>query len=71
MLGERGRGSELEDIWRCPAKLASGGFVGDLTVFDVGGNRYRLIAYIQYQRGNVLIKNILTHKEFDEGAWKR
>ena len=49
----------------------SADFVGDLTVFDVGGNTYRLIAYIQYQRGNVLIKNILTHKEFDEGAWKR
>lgn len=47
------------------------GFVGDLTVFDVGGNKYRVIAFVHYRRSVVYIKDVLTHKEYDKGAWKR
>ena len=46
-------------------------FVEDLVVFDVGGNKYRLIAFVHYRRQAVFIKNILTHKDYDTGAWKR
>lgn len=45
--------------------------VDELTVFDIGGNKYRLIAAIHYNRRKVYIRHVLTHSEYDRGAWKR
>lgn len=44
--------------------------VGDLIVFNIGGNKYRLITSIHFNRGKVYIRYVLTHKEYDKGAWK-
>lgn len=44
--------------------------VGKLTVFNIGGNKARLIAAIHYNRQRVYIRTILTHAEYDEGKWK-
>jgi mRNA interferase HigB len=44
--------------------------VGKLTVFNVGGNRVRLIAAIHYNRRRLYIRAVLTHAEYDEGKWK-
>ncbi|MDP1612354.1 MAG: type II toxin-antitoxin system HigB family toxin [Sulfuritalea sp.] len=44
--------------------------VGDLAVFDIGGNKYRLIAYIRFEKQIVYIKAVLTHRGYDKGAWK-
>ena len=44
--------------------------VGDLAVFDIGGNKYRLIAYIRFEKQIIYIKVVLTHTEYDKGAWK-
>lgn len=44
--------------------------VGELTVFDIGGNKYRLIAYIRFARQIVYIKAVLTHRDYDKGAWQ-
>lgn len=41
------------------------------TIFDVGGNKYRLIALIDYKRQTVLITHVLTHAEYDKGNWKK
>ncbi len=45
--------------------------VGDLVVFNIAGNKYRLIASIHFNRNKVYVRNILTHREYDKGAWKR
>jgi mRNA interferase HigB len=45
--------------------------VGDLIVFNIGGNKYRLIASIHFNRGKVYIRHVLTHEEYDRGAWKQ
>ena len=34
-------------------------------VFNVGGNKYRLIAFVSYPKGKVYIQHVLTHKEYD------
>jgi len=45
--------------------------VGEQYVFDIGGNKLRLIAYIHFNRGKVYITHILSHKEYDKNQWKR
>lgn len=44
--------------------------VGDKTVFNIKGNNYRLIVHIRYDTGIIYIKNLLTHADYDKGAWK-
>jgi mRNA interferase HigB len=44
--------------------------VGECTVFNIGGNKYRLITAIHYNRQRVFIIHVLTHKEYDKGKWK-
>ena len=44
--------------------------VGKLTVFNIGGNKIRLIAAIHYNRRKVYIRAVLTHREYDEENWK-
>ena len=44
--------------------------VGNCVVFNVGGNKFRLIAKIAFRRQIVYVRFILTHKEYDKEAWK-
>lgn len=44
--------------------------VGKFTVFDIGGNKYRLVAAIHYSRKKVYIRHVLTHSEYDPDKWK-
>ncbi|AGA28214.1 type II toxin-antitoxin system HigB family toxin [Singulisphaera acidiphila] len=44
--------------------------VGDLTVFNIGENRYRLIVAVHTNRGKVFVRHVLTHPEYDRGQWK-
>ncbi len=41
-----------------------------LTVFNISGNKYRLIARIRYDYDLVNIRVVLTHAEYDKGKWK-
>jgi mRNA interferase HigB len=58
--------------WRNPgdlkASFAAASFVGDLTVFNVGGNNYRIVAFVHYRKQIVYVKRIGTHKEY--GKWE-
>jgi len=46
-------------------------FVAPHIVFDIGGNKYRLAAEIHFRKRVLFIRDILTHKEYERGAWKR
>ena len=50
--------------------LSTADKVGDLIVFNIGGNKYWLIAAIHFNRRKVYIRHVLTHAEYDKGAWK-
>ncbi|MBV8780591.1 MAG: type II toxin-antitoxin system HigB family toxin [Phycisphaerae bacterium] len=39
-------------------------------VFDIGGNKYRIIAKVSYEKQKLYILRILTHSEYDTNAWK-
>jgi mRNA interferase HigB len=41
-------------------------FVADnRLIFDIGGNKYRLVVHVAYRFKRVLVKFIGTHKEYD------
>jgi len=44
--------------------------VGACTVFNIGGNKYRLITKINYRSQVVYIRCVLTHPEYSRGGWK-
>ncbi|CAN5756902.1 type II toxin-antitoxin system HigB family toxin [soil metagenome] len=44
--------------------------VGVCTIFNIGGNKYRLITKIYYPNKKVLIRFVLTHKEYDKKPYK-
>ena len=44
--------------------------VGKLTVFNIGGNKVRLIVAIHYNRKKIYIRAVLTHAEYDENRWR-
>ena len=39
-------------------------------VFNIGGNKYRLVAAIHYNTGRVYILRIFTHVQYDRDPWK-
>ncbi len=57
--------------WASPAEIkrqfgSTVDFVGDnRVIFDLGGNKYRLIVHVSYVFGRVLVKFIGTHSEYD------
>jgi mRNA interferase HigB len=60
--------------WKNPAEMKATFRAADIvetrTVFDIGGNNYRLIAFVHYRAQIVYIKDVLTHAEYDRGDWK-
>ncbi|SMH58861.1 MULTISPECIES: type II toxin-antitoxin system HigB family toxin [Cyanophyceae] len=44
--------------------------VGNFTVFNIKGNKYRLIVGIDYPSQTVYYKYFLTHAEYDKDTWK-
>ncbi|MCP5109742.1 MAG: type II toxin-antitoxin system HigB family toxin [bacterium] len=45
--------------------------VGDVLIFNIRGNRYRLITRVSYQAGRLYVKGLLTHSEYDRKEWMK
>ncbi len=46
-------------------------YVDGFIVFNISGNKYRLIAAIHFNTKKVYIRDILTHKEYDKNKWRK
>lgn len=44
--------------------------VSGFLVFNIGGNKYRLVVGVDFRRHSLFIRAVLTHAEYDEGDWK-
>ena len=60
--------------WRNFAELradfGSADQVGRRTAFHIGGNKYRLIARVNYRNQRLFILQIMKHVEYMKGEWK-
>ena len=50
--------------------FGSADYVKPHTVFNIGGNKYRLISLVDYELRAVSIEHVLTHPEYGKGRWR-
>ena len=67
-IAKRAAWTSLADVRRT---FSSADAVGKWTVFNIKGNQYRLITEINYKGSRIYLRQVLTHVEYDKGAWKK
>ena len=68
LVAKRATWSNLAEM---KADFPSADLVGRRTVFNIGGNKYRLIARVNHRSQKVFILYVLTHAEYNKGDWKK
>jgi mRNA interferase HigB len=46
--------------------FSSADYVRPYTIFNAGGNNYRIITVVRYRDHKIFIRWVLTHREYDE-----
>lgn len=60
------RGREYRTPHELRGDFPRASFLSDRrVVFDIGGNRYRLVVDVRYDLGRVYVRDVLTHAEYD------
>jgi mRNA interferase HigB len=62
--------SEWQNLIEVQSDYRTAEAVGNFTVFNIKGNRYRLILSIDYEAQVAYFKYFLTHAEYDKDEWK-
>lgn len=44
--------------------------VGTFIIFNIGGNKHRLITYVVFAAKRVYIRDFLPHADYDKVSWK-
>ena len=44
---------------------------GRCYIFNIGGNNYRLITWIDFHENRVYVRNVLTHAQYSKNKWKK
>ena len=65
------RQTNYESFSQLRQHFGSADYVGGLVIFNISGNKYRLITAIHFNRKKVYIRAILTHPEYNKGQWKK
>ncbi len=60
------RRADWPDTATVKAQFRSASFVGDRIVFNIAGNKYRLVASIDYHYRTLYVKWVGTHREYDD-----
>ena len=63
--------TEFQNFSELRATFPAADKIGDWIVFNIGGNQYRLITSIHFNRRKVYIRHVLTHQAYSRGTWKR
>src|SRR5436190_24179192 len=51
------------------ADFGTASLVGNCVVFNIGGNKYRLVTRILYPSQKIFILKVMTHAEYDQNKW--
>jgi len=51
--------------------FGSADYVDGYTLFDVGGNKYRIATVIHYDKQQLYVRQVMTHAEYDRNDWRR
>ncbi len=43
---------------------------GTFVIFNIAGNRYRLVAQVDFSGTLVIVAVVLTHSQYDQDKWK-
>src|SRR5229473_3568306 len=43
--------------------------IGEYTIFNISGNKYRLATHINYRTGKVFVRHVMTHEEYSREDW--
>ncbi len=52
------------------AEFGTASLVGNCAVFNIGGNKFRVVTRILYRSQKVFILKVMTHAEYDSRNWK-
>ncbi|NEQ66547.1 MAG: type II toxin-antitoxin system HigB family toxin [Symploca sp. SIO1B1] len=67
---ERVTKSSIDNFAQLRQLFPSADLVGNFIVFNIGGNNYRLITYLDYRAQIIFIRAVLTHADYDKENWK-
>jgi mRNA interferase HigB len=56
----------FSDFLAIKASFPAADYVAPFTIFDIGGNKFRLIAAIHYNTGRVYVRQVFTHADYDK-----
>jgi mRNA interferase HigB len=68
LIAKKASWQSLLDVRKTFANADS---VDKWTVFNIKGNKYRVITEINYRYQRLYIRHVLTHAEYDREKWKR
>lgn len=57
--------SRFVDFAELRQTFGSADYAAPYTVFDVGGNNYRLIAVVRYRDGKIFVRWVMSQREYD------
>ncbi|HEY6333112.1 MAG TPA: type II toxin-antitoxin system HigB family toxin [Blastocatellia bacterium] len=63
--------SEWRNFAEVRRTFPSADLVGSCVVFNIAGNKYRLISKINYEKRSIEVRYVLAHQEYDRDSWKK
>jgi len=63
--------TDFKNVAELRAVFPTADLVDQWIVFNIGGNRVRLIVSAHFNRNRIYIRRVLTHREYDKGSWKK
>ena len=64
------KNSNFENFGQLRRTFGSVDKVGKFVVFDIGGNKFRLIVVVHFNRKRIYVRAVLTHEDYDQDHWK-
>lgn len=62
--------AEWTNLAQVKTDFPSADYVPPFTVFNVKGNKYRLITLVDYAEQVVVVHDVLTHATYSKGKWR-